>query len=143
MQTILDEGYTWFLDSLTYKDGLTIQLVEGRKGDTPQDLKVGDAVLENTYPIEVDEKSKRATIKFGGPVAWQVVDESYTVRDESEARDGKGFLQVLSQSKYLDYVDGSHGWNKDIAGDAQHYRLWTENEVIDVVVQEPPVIEQM
>ena len=141
MQTILDEGYTWFLDSLIYKDGLTVQVIEGRKGESPQDLKIGDAVLENTYPIESDESSKRLVIRFGIPIAWQVIDESYTSWDESEERDGREYLQILSQSKYLEYVDGSHGWYKDVVGDAQHYRLWTENEVVDVIAQDPPIVE--
>ena len=26
-------------------------------------------------------------------------------------------------------------------GDAQHYRPWTESEVVDVVAQEPPIVE--
>ena len=127
MKTILDEGQTWFLESLVYEDGLTIRLVEGIKGSSPEELKVGDAV-------------KRATIKFGGPVVWQVVDESYTTRDKTELRDTEGYLQVLSKSKYLDYVNENHGWYKDVAGDAAHYRVWTENEVIDVVAHDPPEV---
>ena len=50
------------------------------------------------------------TVKFQRPVAWQVVDESYTTWDEDEDRDDIGFLQVLSKSKYRDYVDATHGW---------------------------------
>ena len=140
MKTILDEGQTWFLESLVYEDGLTIRLVEGIKGSSPEELKVGDAVIENLFPVEVTDSSKRATIKFGGPVVWQVVDESYTTRDKTELRDTEGYLQVLSKSKYLDYVNENHGWYKDVAGDAAHYRVWTENEVIDVVAHDPPEV---
>ena len=142
MQTILDEGHTWFLDSLVYEDGLTIRLVEGVKGEPPKDLEVGDKVIKITYPVEPSDNSKRVTVKFGIPVAWQVVDESYTSFDKTEVRDAKGYLQVLSKSKYLDYVNASHGWYKDVAGDASHYRVWTENEVIDVVANEPPGVVQ-
>ncbi|MBT8066364.1 MAG: hypothetical protein KJO09_03930 [Gammaproteobacteria bacterium] len=142
MQTILDEGHTWFLESLAYEGGLTITLVEGLTGDTPQDLKVGDTVIENTYPVETNKDSKRVVVKFGVPVAWQVIDESYTSWDEAEVRDTKGYLQVLSKSKYLDYVNSNHGWYKDVGGDGAHYRVWTENEVIDVVAQESPEISQ-
>jgi hypothetical protein len=143
MQTILDEGHTWFLESLAYEGGLTITLVEGRTGDTPQDLKVGDTVIENTFPVETSTDSRRVVLKFGVPVAWQVVDESYTSWDESEVRDTKGYLQILSKSKYLDYVNSNHGWYKDVGSDGSHYRVWTENEVIDVVAQEPPEVVQV
>ncbi len=140
MNTILDKGYTWFLASLLYEDGLTIQLVEGVRRESPQDLKIGDFIIENTYPIETTEGSKQATVKFAIPVAWQLVDESYTSWDKTEVCDTKGFLQVLSKSQYLDFVNANHGWYKDVAGEASHYRLWTENEVIDVVSHDPPEI---
>jgi hypothetical protein len=42
-------------------------------------------------------------------------------------------LQVLSRSKYLDYVRANHGWFEDMRGPAKHYRVWTENEVVDVI----------
>lgn len=140
MQTILDEGHIWFLDSLSYDDGLTIQLVEGLLSDSPQDLEIAEAVIKNTYPVEVGKASRKAMVKFGIPVAWQVVNESYTSWDEAEVRDTKGHLQVLSNSAYLDYVNANHGWYKDVSGDAAHYRVLTVDEVFDVVAQEPPKV---
>lgn len=142
MKTILDEGQTWFLESLVYKDRLTIGLVEGIKVTSPGELKVGDAVIENLFPIEVTDSSRRTTITFENPVAWQVVDESYTTWDETEVRDTEGYLQVLSKSQYLDYVNENHGWYKDVAGDAAHFRVWTENEIIDVVANNRPEVVQ-
>lgn len=140
MQTMLDEGHTWFLESLKYEDGLTIWLIEGVRSDKPEDLMVGGSVIKNTYAVEPTGSSKRAVVRFGVPVAWQVVDESYTSWDDTEERDDKSFLQVLTRSTYLDYVNENHGWYKDVAGPASHYRLWTADEVIDVVAPEAPVV---
>ena len=140
MKTVLDEGQTWFLESLTYENGLVLRLVEGLTSDKPEDVQVGDTVIKDTYRVEITERSKRAVVTFEDTIAWQVVDESYTAWDRNEIRDGEGSLQVLSKSKYLDYVVATHGWFKEVAGPASHYRVWTETEVIDVISTGPPSV---
>ena len=141
MQSILDQAHTWFLESIHYANELSIRLVEGKRRGEPTSLKVGDSEIGGVYPLESDESSRRVVVYFVNPVAWQTVDESFTAWDESEERDGKAFLQILTKSKYLDYVDRAHGWYKDVLGGACHYRLWTENEVMDVVAPKPPRVE--
>lgn len=51
-------------------------------------------------------------------------------------------ILTLERSRYLDYVKTSHGHNEDIAGPAKHYRVWTEDDVIDVIACEPPVVQR-
>lgn len=80
-------------------------------------------------------------VRFPQVIAWQTVDESYTRFDEYEQCDDRRTLQILSRSKYFDYVKGSHGWWEDVLGPSRHYRVWTEDEVIDVIACEPPVVE--
>jgi hypothetical protein len=71
-----------------------------------------------------------------------VVNESYTAFDKSEQRDEEMILQTLTRSAYPDYVEANHGWFRDLVGPAMHCRLWTEDEVVDVIAHEPPVVEQ-
>jgi hypothetical protein len=71
-------------------------------------------------------------------VVWQCVDESWTAFDAYEEREDDGSLQVLTRSRYLDYAHAAHGWFTDMVGPAKHYRVWTQNEVIDVVSFDPP-----
>ena len=142
MQTILDTGYTWILDSLVYRDELVISLVEGVKSDTPRDLKFGDALIRNASAIEATAISRRVNIRFETPVVWHVIDESYAAKDETEVHDTEGYLRVLTKSKYLKYVDENHGWHTDSVGPASLYRIWTENEIIDVVAHAPPIITE-
>ena len=80
-------------------------------------------------------------VRFEEVVAWQVVDESYTSWDDYEQRDDTNVLQELSRSRYLDYVRDNHGWFQDIIGPAKHYRIWTGDEVVDVVSVSEPEIE--
>jgi hypothetical protein len=141
MRTILEEGYTWFLHDLSYREEVTITLIEGKREAEPEDIHIGDTVIREAYPIDIASSSKLVLIRFPEYVAWQVVNESFTAFDEYEQRDDKGFLQLLERSKYLDYVNACHGWYAGIIGPGKHYRIWTENEVIDVVTCSEPVIE--
>jgi len=141
MYTILDEGHTWFLDDLSYKDELTITLIEGILRSEPENIKILNSVIRDAYPIDILPTSRQVLIRFSQFVAWQVVDESFTSFDEYEQRDDKGFIQILARSKYFDYVNTSHGWYPDIIGTGKHYRIWTCDEVIDIVSCTEPIIE--
>jgi hypothetical protein len=140
MRTILEEAKTWFLHSLSYKGSLAITLIEGIVGADAEGVAVGNTVI-HTRPVSVLPASRLVLIRFPRYIAWQVVDESFTAFDEYEQRDDESFLQILAKSKYFDYVNANHGWYADIIGAGKHYRVWTENEVIDVVACEEPIIE--
>ena len=141
MRTILDESRTWFLQNLSYDGGLKILLIEGFVGTKSEDIKIGDTVLSDTHPIETSQTSKTVQIQFSHFVTWQVIDECFSNFDDYEKRDDLSFLQILERSKYLDYVNANHGWYTDVFGSAKHYRVWTENEVIDIVSCKEPSIE--
>ena len=141
MQTPLDNAETWFLHALVYQNELQVIVAEGFVSDLTEDLQIGGHTVKGLRPIDVSDKSRLYEIRFSRFVTWQVVNESFSSFDEYEMRDDTGTLQSLSRSKYLDYVNEHHGWYKDVIGPAKHYRVWTENEVVDVVACEPPTIQ--
>lgn len=142
MKTLLDEFYTLFLHSAMYAEGdLRIVVAEGLRAAEPEDVTFGGHVFKDTYAIDTSEDSRLVEVRFTDPIAWQLVDESYTAGNDYEVHEGKFALQVLNQSRYLDYVRAYHGWFEMIRGPGKHYRVWTENEVIDVVGCEPPTVE--
>lgn len=144
MKTLLDDLYTSFLHAAMYAErNLRIIVAEGFRAAEPEDLRIGSHVLKGTYAINTSEKSRLVEVRFTRPIAWQLVDESFTAGDEYEVREDKYALQVLTQSRYLDYVNANHGWFEGSMGrgPGKHYRVWTENEVIDVVACEAPTIE--
>ena len=141
MRTVLDDAKTWFLHALLYQDQLRVIVAEGFVGDQTEDLRIGDHTIKDLRSLDVSDKSRLFEIRFPQFVAWQVVNESFTSFDEYELRDDTGTLQTLSRSKYFDYVKANHGWYEDVIGSAKHYRVWTENEVVDVVACEPPTIQ--
>jgi hypothetical protein len=139
VKTILDDGYTWFLEFLGYRDGwLAMVVAEGFRATEPERMEIPGVGIRDTYARRVTDRSRRVEIRFERLVAWQCVDESWTTFDEYEQRDDLSKLQVLTRSRYLDYVDASHGWYADTIGPAAHYRVWTEDEVVDVVAFDPP-----
>jgi len=139
MRTVLDDAKTWFLHAILYQDDLRIILAEGFRSDEPEDLVVGQTNLGPAHSIDIRSDSRKVVVQFPQPVAWQVVDESFTTHDDYESGDD-GFLRILDRSRYLDYVIENHGWFRDTVGPAKHYRLWTENEVMDVVAYDAPEI---
>jgi hypothetical protein len=141
LNTLLDEFHSCFLRAVVYADGeLRIVVAEGFRTAQPEDITIAGHVIKDTYAVDTSDKSRLVEVRFSKPIAWQLVDESFTGWDEYEERDDKSKLQLLGRSKYLDYVRKSHGWFEDIRGPGKHYRVWTENEVMDVVACEPPVV---
>ena len=143
MKTVLDEFHASFLHAAIYTEGdLRIIVAEGFRAPEPEDITIGGHVIRGTYAIDTSEVSRLVEVRFNRPIAWQLVDESFTAGDEYEVREDRFALQVLTQSRYLDYVRANHGWFEDVGrGPGKHYRVWTENEVIDVVACEAPTVE--
>ncbi|HEX3313422.1 MAG TPA: hypothetical protein VHR72_00970 [Gemmataceae bacterium] len=143
MKTLLDEFHTTFLHTAIYCEGeLRIIVTEGFQAAEPEDISVGGHVIKGTYAIETTEVSRLVEVRFSRPIAWQLVDESFTAGNVYEVREDEFALQVLTQSRYLDYVRANHGWFEEVGrGPGKHYRVWTENEVIDVVACEAPTVE--
>ena len=141
MKTVLDEFYACFLRAADYSASeLRVIVAEGFRAPKPEDINVAGHTIKGTYAVDVSDRSRVAEVRFSRPIAWQLVDESFTAFDEYEVRDDKFAVQVLTQSRYLDFVRAHHGWFADIRGPGKHYRVWTENEVVDVVACEPPIV---
>jgi hypothetical protein len=141
MKTLLDEFDATFLHAAVYADReLRVIVAEGFRAAEPEDTTIGGHVIKEIYAIDTSEKSRLVEIRFSEPIAWQLVDESFTTWDDYEVRDDRFALQVLSRSKYLDHVRANHGWFEDTRGPAKHYRVWTENEVVDVIACVPPTL---
>lgn len=144
MRTILDEARMWQVHAIFYRDDLQLILAEMFVGEPEQTLVDPNPVLQKilrvSRPIEVRDDSRLMVVRFLKTIAWQVVDESFTW-DDYEERDDTSVIQTITRSRYLDYVHRNHGWFRETIDPAQLYRVWTANEVIDVVACERPTIE--
>ena len=137
----------WQVHAIVYREDLQLILAEMFVGE-PNDSRVDpnplvQEILRTSRPIEVRVDSRLMVVRFPRTVAWQVVDESYTSWDDYEERDDTSKIQIITRSKYLDYVYQNHGWFRETIGPAKLYRVLTANEVIDVIACELPTIEPL
>ncbi len=141
MKSILDNGHSWILEKLAYDGDLEIYLKELRRRQ-PTDLVIGNDVIKNTTLLKPALDSMRVRISFDYYLSWQCLNESACTGFEGDVYDGSGFISLLSQSSYLSYILEHHGWYQDVQEQqAKHYRIWSENEVIDIVsFSEPKII---
>lgn len=141
MKSLLDNGHSWILERLEYADGLDIYLRELKRGPL-QDAKIGGSTIKNVFPLQADEGSLLTRVSFSDLLTWQCLNESATTDFPGDVHESSGFLAVLSSSAYLSYVLSNHGWYVDVQErPVRHYRVWSENEILDVVSFGSPVIE--
>jgi hypothetical protein len=141
MKTLLDEFYTAFLHAALYADReLRVIVAEGFRAAEPEDITIAGHVIKGSYALNTSPESRLVEVRFANPVAWHLVSEQFTVRDDYEVRDDHFTLQVLTQSRFLDYVRANHGWFEPIFGPGRHFRVCTEDEIVEVVACDPPTV---
>src|SRR5688500_14468116 len=93
LKTLLDEFQSTFLHAAVYANGeLRVIVAEGFRADKPEDITIAGHVIKDTYAIKTSEESRLVELSFSKPIAWQVVDESFTTWDEYEERDDNATL---------------------------------------------------
>ena len=132
---------------------LSIIIALPQRGENGQDLDISiypqdninsvkDILLES-YPVYEDAE-RVYEIKFDGYIIYQCRNESYTCWDNSEIRRGR-YLVIFEKSQLLDYYENVIF---DIDFDDRkakrnHYGIYTENHIIDVISNHPPVISKV
>jgi hypothetical protein len=79
--------------------------------------------------------------EFYDVVAWHVVNESFSVPHSDEQSELDGPFEVFRASPYLSWVKSRYGLYEAVWGAANHYRLWTETKVVDVVACIQPTVK--
>lgn len=142
METILNTADSLLLESANWSDeGLRIELIELFVSHIPEAVQITNRdAMENLRAITPSEHSRKFIIQFESCLTWQMVDESAVCHDTDEVVDSGGFIRIIRNSKYLDYVRQQFGWYEQIIGQTRHFRIWSENRIIDVVsIKEPEI----
>lgn len=100
-------------------------------------------ILSNATSIGAD-LSRVYEIKFETYIIYQCRNESYTCSDDSEKFIGK-YLIIFENSKFLDYYENViFDFDTDeTKAKRKHYGIYTENHIIDVISNEPPIITKI
>ena len=120
----------------------------GEKGsdideDTKDEIK---ELLKEAYPIYPDEKNIYE-ITFEDYIFYQVRNESYFTYDDYEIGKGRHLI-IYEKSRLLDYVSTATICCKLDNGDFfpgkwKHYAVSAENQIIDIITCEEPIIRKI
>lgn len=124
---------------------LRLVVTEGRVGEQLTLGKPMDAVDEfiaGSRPIVADDRSAAYEITFESYVAYAVVNESYTIADDTERFDGK-LLRTYSESKFLSYVALATIASEDYGGPYRHYGIVCLNHIVEVASRMAPTVVRL
>lgn len=138
-----------FLNELTetvYGDevGLKILVERGKVLDeiVPA-IQIEEQVIEAS-PIVIDENLPIIQIEFESYVAYAVMNETYFPGDDYEIYDTRRIVSVLTQSRYLDFVNQTTFVEHMHPGEHYiHYRIQCLDHVIEVVSYDLPKISEI
>ena len=120
-------------------NNLILEIERCKINDTPEDIRIGDNIIENIHSIDIDDSLPILRFEFDWYIGYSGTNESFTIMDDYEVYEGKAF-RIYTQSRYLDFVDVSTIASDDYPGPFKHYGITALNHIIDVVATEPPTI---
>ena len=135
----------------TLDNELTIVIVLSKKvKPSPRSLESEEneklrQILSATSEL-ISNESQTYKIYFEHYLMYQGRDESYAYNGDDEIKMGKGLI-LFEKSKLLDYVseaiDVGVAMHMHGKTELQHYRIYTLNNVIDVISFYEPTIEKV
>ncbi len=132
----------------TFKDCLRIVIAEAGVIEVSPKITETDEpnaeirkLLNDSKPIEVTEESAHYEIIFDDYIAYAVTNESYAGNIE-EKYEGR-LARIYTESAFLNYISQGTFATPDYPGPFKHYGFCCLNQIIDIVSEEPPVINRM
>jgi hypothetical protein len=108
-----------------------------------EDIKIGEHLIREAFPIEVDEDSPILQIDFDSYVAYSLINESFTVLDDYEIFEGHSF-RIFKKSRYLDFINkGTIATDVFPEDTYVHYEIASLNHIIDVISYDEPKITEV
>ena len=134
-----------YLTELTEPADNVLRLVvsEGREPQgAPRSTRPFGRLASQSRPIVADEMSASYEILFEQYIAYSVLNESFTVWDETEKFQGHLF-RTYSESKFLAYVRAATIASAEYPGLFIHYGVVCLNHVVEVASTTPPRVTQI
>jgi len=137
MKTELDGVEGWLFEGAMYDEELRLFLVEGFEDAVPDEGSVGEVPIDS-HPLVVRDESRRYELRFPRPFAWQCRDAGFADEDLASRPDDDGVVQILEESAFM----ATHGAGNLMTevGPYRHYRITTEDELIDIISDAAPVL---
>jgi len=140
MQTILDTGYSWFLEKLVYEEKLEIYILEAKLSNKPKELIINKISFGKSYTLNIADR--RFIITFEQVLAYHMAEENYTFTNDYDIK-SKGVICKYERSHYLDFIKVSSLIDSLKSKQYVHYGLILENHIIDIICLTEPKILQL
>jgi hypothetical protein len=124
-------------------NALRIWVHRCKESEIRETISIGDMVIRDTYPIEVDGELPLLQIDFPSYVSYSVINESFTVLDDYERYVGDQF-RIYTKSRYLDFIlAGTIAAEVFPEKPIVHYEIACLDHIIDVVSFDEPIISEV
>lgn len=140
--------YLYLIDVGEPEDNvLRLVITEGRVTDKPSQGELAmfrdlGTLASGARPIVINDASRSYEITFGEYIAYAVVNESFTVVDESDRYEGRLFRTYM-KSKFLEYVAAATIASDHYSGPYMHYGVVCLNHIVEVASAAPPRIVRL
>lgn len=141
---IIDSCYTVFLREISEPEEnvLRLALQEAEASAETVTREIGGTVIENLHVIEPTERSRTFELRWNQYIAYSVRNESFASQpDDSEVEVSGRLLRIYLKSHFLDYVSRATIASEQYPGPFTHFRIFSENHVIDVISTQMPEIQ--
>ncbi|MCQ6280059.1 hypothetical protein [Bacillus sp. EB600] len=138
------KGY-FYLHSLFEHEtnSLRIFIERCKVSQRSEDIEIGEHIITEAFPIEVDEELPLLQIEFDSYVSYNIINESFTVLDNYEIFEGNAF-RIFKKSRYLDFINKGTIVT-DVFPEEQfvHYEIACLDHIIDIISFDEPIVTEI
>jgi hypothetical protein len=119
-------------------NSLKIEVIEGRVSRVAVPVEVAGQSLGQGFPMSVDETCARYELTWNSYVLYQVTNELFGQKEESQDGILGNSASIYRFSGLLEYVVRSTIASDEYPGKLAHYQIICADHVIDVISAERP-----
>lgn len=137
----LDTCHSLFLCEIGEPEQNCLRLLIEDAFVLPQEatIRFGNSEITGGRPVESTENSRLFEVTWNNYVAYNVANESYSTRTESEEFSGR-LARLYSKSHFLEYISRATLVSKEYPGPLRHVQIICECHIVDAVSTEFPQV---
>lgn len=132
-----------FLRELTAPNSLRLVVEEGIKSPESTPLKIGTVEISGGYSVLSGAHPSLFEMVWDHYIAYFVLNEMYSVGDESEKFELGDHVRVYTASKFLDYARHATFTHEKTPGLSEPIQIICQWHVIDVISTKVPTVKKL
>jgi hypothetical protein len=138
----LDSCSYLFLRDLSERgdNSLRLLLEEGAPRPEAESLVIAGVEIKDLHRVQSNDQSRLFEVIWTNYVIFSVTNESYGLIDRNEELMSGRKFQILTKSRFIDYLRSATFATDEYPGPTTHCRINCESQIIDVVATLMPNI---